>query len=243
MPPTSPDSCLRKPLTLSQIRKIFLETYCDLQPDLTCPTIHLEFYRFVGINHTIRLKDGKLFVRLSDLFKQVSTPVLRALAIILLSKLFHIRIPPLIRKTYQEYANSPELKRRAQSSRKHRGHKLMSNPAGNYYDLVAIFSRLNRDYFGGRLQQINLGWSLKRSRKILGHFDPSHRSITISRLLDDSKVPKVVIGFILFHEMLHAKLMDHPHCNIKNPHSQQFQKEERRFYGYRDALNWIQEHS
>ena len=242
MKPKPPDSFLLKPLTLSQIREIFVQTYCDLQRDLTCPTIHLEFYRFVGINHTIRFKEGKLFVRLSDLFKQASPLVLRALAIILLSKLFHLKIPPLIRKTYQECANSPELQRRAQSTRRHRGRKLMATPEGNYYNLVAIFNRLNRDYFGERLQQIKLGWSLKRSRMILGHFDPSHRSITISRLLDDSKVPEIVIGFILFHEMLHVKLMGHPYCNIKNHHSQQFRKEEQRFHGHGDALSWIQEH-
>ena len=42
----------------------------------TQPAIQLEFYRFVGINHTIRFRNDVLFVRLSDLFEEAPPEVI-----------------------------------------------------------------------------------------------------------------------------------------------------------------------
>ncbi len=233
----------RRLSTLSQIRQVFVEAYPDLQGGAPCPDVQVEFYPFVGINHTVRLKDGQLLVRLSDLFKQAPTPILKALATILLSKLFQRNVPSAARVTYREYSNSLAMRRKARASRRQRGRKLLSSPQGNHYDLTALFDGLNREYFKGRLPGIHLGWSLRKSRRILGHFDPSHQTITISRLLDHPTVPEVVVRFILFHEMLHAKLLARSHFDVKNPHSRQFREEERRFVGHDEARSWIEEHS
>ena len=63
-------------LTVNQIHYIFSETYKKLKPTLNCPIIYVEFYKFVGINHTIRLKEDKLYIRLSDLFKDAPTSLM-----------------------------------------------------------------------------------------------------------------------------------------------------------------------
>ena len=72
-------------LTVNQIHYIFSETYKELRPTLNCPIIYVEFYQFVGINHTIRLKEDKLYIRLSDLFKDAPTSLMEVLATILFS--------------------------------------------------------------------------------------------------------------------------------------------------------------
>ena len=233
----------RKPLTPARIQQIFVDAYLDLERVQPCPEVRVEFYRFVGINHTARLREGRLLVRLSDLFKKAPPPVLRALAAILFSKLFRRNVPQTARITYREYSNSPEMKRRDWASRRQRGRKLLSGPEGKHYNLTALFDGLNREYFQGRLRCAHLGWSLRKSRRILGHFDPSHQTITISRLLDRPTVPEVVVRFILFHEMLHAKWLARSHFDVRNPHSRQFREEEKRFHGYEEARNWIKEHS
>ena len=74
-------------LTLSQIGRIFAEAYHGLEREQPCPSIGVEYYRFVGINHTVRLRQGRLLVRLSDLFRRAPAPVMEALAFILLAKL------------------------------------------------------------------------------------------------------------------------------------------------------------
>ena len=226
-------------LTLSQIGRIFAEAYRSLENERPCPPIGVEYYRFVGINHTVRLRNGRLLVRISDLFRRAPAPVLKALAFILVAKLYRHEVPRAARAAYREFSNSPEMRRKDQASRRKRGRKLLAGPEGNRYHLTVLFDDLNREYFKGSLPLVRLGWSLRKSRRILGHFDPSHRSITLSRWLDHPRVPEVVVRYVLFHEMLHAKLLARSCFDVRNPHSRQFREEEQTFRGHEEARNWI----
>ena len=45
---------------------------------------------------------------------------------------------------------------------------------------------------------------------MLGHFDPSHNAIIISRIFDEPKAPKLALEYVMFHEMLHLRYpVDH----------------------------------
>lgn len=226
-------------LTVDQIHYIFSETYKKLKSTLNCPIIYIEFYQFVGINHTVRFKKDKLYVRLSDLFKYANASLMEALATILLSKLLSLYIPPVTRKIYRDFVGSREMQVRSMRNRRKRGYKLLTSPQGEQYNLILLFSRINEKYFRGKINNIKLGWSLKKSYNNLGHFDPSHRSITISCLLDSSKVPEVVVSFVLFHEMLHVKIAGRSLLNVRTNHRLKFKEEERKFYGYEQAIQWL----
>ena len=132
---------------LEQAQRIFEESLESLRFGRDQP-VHVEFYPFVGINHTIRLRDGQLFVRLSDLFQQAPEDVIKSLSIILLSKLFRRRIPGAVNAAYRSYVNSIEMKERSLVTRSQRGRKLLAAPKGRYYDLTTVFDRLNQEYFG-----------------------------------------------------------------------------------------------
>ena len=99
--------------TVNQIHYIFSETYKELRPTLNCPIIYVEFYQFVGINHTIRLKEDKLYIRLSDLFKDAPTSLMEVLATILFSKLLNLNIPSNTRNTYRNYVSSRKIRIRS----------------------------------------------------------------------------------------------------------------------------------
>ena len=144
-------------LTLAQIGGIFAEAHRKLERERPCPPIRVEYYRFVGINHTVRLREGRLLVRLSDLFRRAPAPVLEALAAILLARLYRRNLPREARAAYREYSNSREMRRRAQASRRQRGRKLLAGPAGSRYHLTALFDDLNREYFKGRLPSRPVG--------------------------------------------------------------------------------------
>jgi len=232
----------REKLTLELVQQIFIESHRELRIGRSCPAIYVEFYPFVGINHTIRFKHGKFYVRLSDLFKESPAHVIRALAIILLSKLYCRQIPPAIRSTYSVFINSLEMKEKSLLTRSQRGHKLLLNPKGQHFDLTPLFDKLNAEYFSSQLTDISLGWSFRKSRRILGHFDPSHSSITISRIFDDLKVPENIVSYILFHEMLHAQFSTSSNSDLKNQHSQQFKIEERKFKWYKESNDWLKSH-
>ena len=52
------------------------------------PELNIEFFAFANVNNTIRLRNGRLLVRLSDLLEGAPDSVLRAIAHILLAKMY-----------------------------------------------------------------------------------------------------------------------------------------------------------
>lgn len=224
---------------VERAQRIFVESIEHLRISRNCQPVLVEFYPFVGINHTIRFRDGELLVRLSDLFQQAPEEIIKALSIILLSKLFRRKIPPAVHSAYRSYINSLEMTERSQITRSQRGRKLLAAPKGHHYDLTALFDRLNQEYFDDRIAGVTLGWSLRKSRRILGHFDPSHGSITVSRIFDHPGTPEMVVSYILFHEMLHAKFATSSNFDLKHRHSRQFKNEEKKFADYDAANHWL----
>jgi hypothetical protein len=68
--------------------EIFQETYTELRPGTSLPEFKVEFFAFANVNNTIRLRNGRLLVRLSDLLEGAPDAVLKAIAHILLAKMY-----------------------------------------------------------------------------------------------------------------------------------------------------------
>jgi len=66
---------------------VFDQTYRELRPRSPVPALEIQFYSFANINNTIRLRDGRLLVRLSDLLEGAPEHVLKAIAHILVEKM------------------------------------------------------------------------------------------------------------------------------------------------------------
>jgi predicted metal-dependent hydrolase len=110
-----------------------------------------------------------------------------------------------------------------------RGRKFISGPKGEHFDLEEIFERMNREYFDGMLGRPQLGWSRGSSRSMLGHFDPSHNAIIISRIFDTPKVPRLALEYVMFHEMLHLRYpVDHNGVR-RRVHTREFRAAEKTF--------------
>ncbi len=67
---------------------IFETAYRELRPRAPMPEFKVHFFPFANLNSTIRLRDGSILVRLSDLLEGAPTPVLHAILHILLAKLY-----------------------------------------------------------------------------------------------------------------------------------------------------------
>ena len=80
-----------------------------------------------------------------------------------------------------------------------------------------------------------LGWSPTPSRTTLGHYDPSHHVIVISRLFDSQKAPRLIVKLIMFHEMLHLKYPAQHNAARRCVHTKEFKEAEMTFEGYRQA--------
>src|SRR5882724_4579087 len=185
------------------VQRYFIEAFSQMNRTGISPDIEVVFYPYAGLNNTIRVRQRRVFVRISDVLSDAPLPVLRAIAFILVAKLFRRRVPKSWDVLYRDYTTSPRIVRSAEQTRKHRGRKMVSGPLGKFYDLESVFARLNSYYFDNRLDKPTLSWSQRRTYRIFGHHDPVHNTIVVSRTLDEEDVPRFVIEYITYHEMLH----------------------------------------
>ena len=218
-----------------QLLQIFQKSYRELRPRAPLPELKVEFYPYAGVNHTIRIRDGRLLVRLSDLIEGAPENVLAALAHILLSKIYRKPIEAGHSSRYRRFVGGKDFAAKAQMIRQSRGRKRIGAPQGHVYDLEAIFEDLNTRYFHGLLGRPRLTWSHNIARRRLGHFDPAHNTIVVSRVFDDARMPKFAIEYLLYHEMLHLKHPVRLRGSRRCVHSAEFVEEEKRFPQFEDA--------
>jgi predicted metal-dependent hydrolase len=210
-----------------RILTIFQDTHRELRPRTPLPPFFIEFFAFANVNNTIRLREGKLFVRLSDLLEGAPESVLHALAHILLAKMYRRPIEPALADRYRRYVHSHEIRRKAALVRQVRGRKRIASPKGRVYDLEAIFEDLNLRFFGGMQARPTLSWSQARARNLLGHYDPAHNAIIVSRIFDHPTVPRYAVEYIVYHEMLHLRHPVRLNGSRRCVHSAEFRAEEK----------------
>lgn len=221
------------------LSSLFVEAFRTLAPKRVVPETDVRYYPYAGLNHTIRLRSGRVHVRLSDIFKSAPMNVHRALAFILVSKLLRRRTPPFYERAYRDYAYSPDALRASDLARRERGRKMISSAQGRVYDLGRMFQRLNQRFFDGQIKRPTLTWSQRRTRTILGHHDGVHETIVISKTLDSEDVPEWFVEYILYHEMLHIK---HPARLINGRryyHTKAFRTDEQRYPRFNEAQLWL----
>jgi hypothetical protein len=222
-----------------RLHQIFQESYRELRPRAAMPELAVEFYSFANINNTIRLRDGKLLVRLSDLLEGAPEAVLRAVGHILLAKMYRQPIERAQASRYRKYVSSHEITNKAHLVRQIRGSKRLRSARGFFYDLDAIFDDLNARLFGGLLGRPRMSWSQVGARRMLGHYDPAHNAIIISRVFDHFSVPRCAVEYIVYHEMLHLKHPVKLRGSRRCIHSAEFRAEERLFPRLDDAKRFL----
>jgi hypothetical protein len=223
----------------NHLSALFREAFRQLGSNRSVPEIEVKFYPYAGINHKIRLRSGRVYVRISDIFKSAPPDVHRAIAFILTARLLSKRTPEIHERVYRAYAYSSQVLRASDLARRQRGRKIVSSARGRVYDLDKMFQRLNRRYFDGQLEKPVLTWSQRRTRQILGHHTAAHDTIVINKTLDDQEIPDWFVEYVLYHEMLHIK---HPARLIKGRryyHTNAFRAEEQRFPYYEEAQDWL----
>jgi hypothetical protein len=231
----SAKQCAPVPGGAAVFQRLYTRLGCRGRP----PRFEVEFYPYANLMHTIRLHEETAHVRLSDALRGAPLTVLEAAAAILLSRVYRRRAPREMLSVYRRYTVSPRTRRCVAKLRSARGRMVKTGPRGAIYDLAPLFTRLNRKYFRGRLHRPRLGWSDRTWRAQFGCFDPALDQIVMNRWLDRACVPRYVVEYVLFHEMLHVK---HPlraaRCGIE-AHSLKFRMEEKRYVNYDRARKFL----
>ena len=215
--------------------EIFARVFRELKPRTPLPKVSVEFCRFANPDSFVRLEADGIHLRISDLLEGAPASILEALAHILLGKLFRRPAARIYAYRYRLYLNRRDIRRQVHLVRQLRGRKFVSGPQGSHYNLEAVFEALNLQYFDGLLARPLLGWSRGVSRSMLGHFDPSHNAIIISRIFDNAEVPGLALEYVMFHEMLHLRHPVEHDGARRRVHTREFRQAEKKFVKLKEA--------
>jgi Zn-dependent protease with chaperone function len=230
-------------MTNSQLEAIFKEALTLYLKKEPLPELEARFYAYTGLSSTIRLRQGRIYARVSDILQDAPQDALFALACILIAKLYRRKISKEQVAVYRAYIANPFIRDASESSRRERGRKHTTSPQGEVFDLNAMFDQLNFRYFAGGLAKPTLSWSQRDAKRILGHHDNTHNTIIISRALDNLRIPHPVIEFVLYHEMLHIKHNHRIENGRKIVHSREFRLDEKRYEKFQEVRHWLEQHA
>jgi len=216
-------------LFFESAEEIFRRVHREIRPRTPVPSMEVQYKRFANANSDVRLEGSAIRVRISDLLQSAPAPVTEALAHILMGKLYRRPAAAQYAHRYRLYLNRKDMRRQINLVRQTRGRKAHTGPQGLAHNLEEIFEEINGKYFGGMMARPALGWSHIRSGTRLGHFDPSHNMIVISRIFDDSRVPRLALEYVMYHEMLHLHYpVDHSGAR-RCVHTPEFKAHEKLF--------------
>jgi hypothetical protein len=227
-------------LVIADFLPIFQEEYRALRPRAPMPPMLVRFRRFTSLNTTIRLREGRILVSLSDLLEGAPESVIHAIAHILLAKLYNKKhIDPAHNLRFKRFASSAAVVRQTEMIRHTRGSKRYSGPEGRFYNLEEVFDSLNTQFFCGLLGRPELTWSENLARRSLGHYDAAHNTIVVSRVFDRPSSPRYAVEYLLYHEMLHLKHPVRMRGLRRCVHSAAFKADEQQFPQLKEALAFI----
>lgn len=115
---------------------------------------------------------------------------------------------------------------------------------GEYFHLDQIYGDINLEYFNNGIEcRITWGKSYKKRRKrsiSFGNYESFSNLIKINPALDQDKVPDYFIRYIVYHEMLHARLesQDLSRSGRRFHHTGEFYEMEKIFKEYDKAIAW-----
>ncbi len=222
-------------LLFETAEEIYARVFRDLRPHTQLPTFQVEFKPFANANSFIRLREGRIEVRISDVLEAAPAPIQEALAYILVGKLFRKPVAAFHSHQYRRWLLRADVRRQIQHLRAERGRKYVSGPQGDTYNLDPIFDELNLRFFHGLMPRPQLGWSRRPSKSLLGHYDPSHNAIILSRALDQPGVPAIAVEYVLYHEMLHLRYPVQHHGSRRCVHTPEFKRAEAQFPALKEA--------
>ena len=100
-----------------------------------------------------------------------------------------------------------------------------------YYDIKQLSDEVVAEMFGGEYSGISsISWTRKAYRSYFGIFYEDDNSIIINCVLNSKDVPKEVVKFVIYHELLHRDI----HC-----HNAEFRRRERLYPGYEELEHFL----
>jgi hypothetical protein len=180
-----------------------------------------------------RRSQGRLRFRLHHMFSAASEPVVRAVAN------FTGRARRAAGRVIDDYIAQHRHLIKLREGRR----EPALQQRGAVHDLADIFAQLNSAHFAGRVLA-RIGWGrrapLRKRRSIkMGVYFHDRKLIRIHPALDDTRVPRLFVEMVVFHEMLHQVIPPRVDGEGRRcVHGAEFRAAERAFPGYEQARAW-----
>ncbi len=107
------------------------------------------------------------------------------------------------------------------------------------YDINELFETINCKYFNNEIKKPTLKWNKRLTYSKFGEFNPLKYQITLSAVLAHKDIPKFVVEYVMYHEMLHIK---HPMKSSNKRlhiHHNEFKEMEKKFPDYEKAESYL----
>ncbi|MDI6729296.1 MAG: hypothetical protein QMD44_10290 [Thermodesulfovibrionales bacterium] len=202
----------------------------DYLRKITCKSISLKITDNSASMLSLKTKGRIVDVRLHRMFLNAGNDVIEEIAQFIKNRKART---PLIRDFIKKNSNCLNKKLPK---------KLSIKTQGKYYDLREIYSKVNSEYFNGRVSA-SITWGTKSPRyavrkRTLGSYSGYTNTIRINPILDKKSVPLYFVEFIVYHEMLHADIDVETKNGRRSVHSREFRRREKLFKYYERVVAW-----
>jgi hypothetical protein len=212
----------------------------DVNIELGKGEVSAEFYQYRELKHTWKGSSRRLCFRISDYLDMSPEDVLVSLAWYLLCRARGLECPANKDARYHDYAWSRDLWVPKRDVYFWRARSLDFHPIGKVRNLSEVFEYVNSFYFAGKLRRPALAWSDDSPSTRLGFYFQPLDLLAANRALDSEKVPRYVLEFVVYHEILHG-VRQPQGTRRRVHHDREFKLREREFTMYHEAEKWLSE--
>ena len=219
--------------------RVYRQASIGARRKLPVTSVEVHWRNYANSISVVRVRESVLHVGLTFVLRRAPVEVLEALANLLVSKLLRRRPLEEPRTVYRGWLHAAETRKQLDEARRQKGRKMICPPPGEHFDLREVFDAVNRRYFDGAIERPRLGWSRTASRTHLGHWDPALNTIVLSRFLDTGKIGRLVVEYVMYHEILHMVHPEERDGGRRKIHTRAFKSAEMKFEGLKEARGML----
>lgn len=215
------------------------ETFREVNDRLSDGRVRVSFYPYKELKHTWRMSDRVLFFKVSDYMKGAPDVVLESLAWCLICRARRKECPEGMSREYRMHVRAPQFWEARRSLYLSRYKNLSFRPSGECRDLDEVFSYVNSVYFEGGLERPDLAWVRESPKSRVGFYHSPLRILAVNRILDTDRIPRFVLEFVVYHELLHGTVDCIDGLSRRTFHTKEFRRRESEFSNHDEAEEWL----
>jgi len=201
--------------------------------------VSADFHPYSELKHTWTRDGKRATFKVSDYLANAPDEVIESLGVYLLSRAFGKPCDMRLTTPYLSYAGSGELWEGAKDRYLKRARNLCFAVEGRCRNLRTVFDYVNSFYFSSRAPEPVLAWVSESPRRRLGYYFGPLKLLAANRVLDQDTVPRYVLEFVIYHELLHHMRAGDGRAVRRVHHTKDFKAQEQAFTHFDDAEDWL----